>query len=86
MYNLQASLFVLSHEVDELDVVNLISGLSLEALVDQSILCVCDIELHTIEDGSESRVANESTLTLVYVLEEGLDQESSISNFSSYSI
>ena len=74
MYSSQTSQVVLPlHVVIKLDVVDLVGGVSLEALVDEGILFFSHVELHAIEDRSESTVANESTVALVLVLEEGLD-------------
>ena len=67
----------------EFNIVDLISCLGLESLVDQVVFSVGDPQLLIIEDRSETRVADESAVALVLVLEEWFNQKSSMSNISS---
>ena len=62
----------------ELNVVDFVGGLCLESLVDEVVFSVCDPQLLIIEDRSETGIANESTVALVFVLEEWFDKQSSV--------
>ena len=64
----------------ELYVIDLVLCLGLESLVDQIVFSIGDPQLLIIKDGSEARIAHKSAITLVLVLEERLDQESSVSD------
>ena len=66
---------VVSEDVIEFDVVDLVVSLSLESLKDDFVFLLCDLELHGVEDGSEPCVGYESTLALVLVLEKWFNQE-----------
>ena len=70
----------------ELDVVDFIRRLCLEPLVDQVVFPVGDPQLLIIKNGSEAGVADKSTITLVLILEEWLDQKSSVSHVHSNSL
>ena len=65
---------VVSKNVVKFDIVNLVVGLRLEPLEYDREFFIADLELHGVEDGSESGVRDEPTLALVFVLEERLDQ------------
>lgn len=70
----------------ELDVIDFVGGLGLESLVNERKLLLGDYYFHVVEDRSESGVGDKSTVALVLVLEEWLDQKSSVSNVSSDSL
>jgi hypothetical protein len=77
---------VVSEYPVELDVVDFVGGLGLESLVNQSKLLLGDYYFHVVEDRSESGIGDKSTVALVLVLEEWLNQESSVSNISTDSL
>ena len=77
---------VVSEHPVELHVINFVCGLGLESLVNEVELARGDYYFHVIEDGSESGVGNKSTVALVLILEEWLDQESSVSDVSADSL
>lgn len=77
---------VVSQYPVELHVINFVCSLGLESLVNQVELALGDYYFHVIEDRSESCVCNESAVALVLVLEEWLNQESSVSHVSSDSL
>ena len=64
----------------ELNVVDLVVSLGLESLEDNGVLLLADLQLHGVEDGSEPGVSNEPALALVFVLEEGLDEEALVAH------
>jgi hypothetical protein len=57
----------------ELNVVNFIISFGLESLEYHFVFLLADLKLHCIEDGSEPGIGDESTLTLVFILEEWFD-------------
>ena len=71
---------VVSEDMIELNIVDLVVGLSLEPLKDDLVLFLAYLELHGIEDGSEACVGDKAALALVLVLEEGLDQKALIAD------
>ena len=77
---------VVSEHPVELDVVDFVGGLGLESPVNQSKLLLGDYYFHVVEDRSESGIGDKSTVALVLVLEEWLNQESSVSNISTNSL
>lgn len=64
----------------KLNVVDFVSSLGLESLVDQVVFSVSDPQLLIIENRSETSIANKSTVALVLILKERLDKQSSMSN------
>jgi len=63
----------LPQNVIELNVVDFIGGLRLEAFPNQGELLFGHMELLVVEDGLEASVGDEATAALVLVLEEGLN-------------
>lgn len=76
---------VVSEYPVKLNIINFVCGLSLESLVNEVELTLGDYYFHVVKDRSESGVGNEPTVALVLILEEWLDQESSVSDVSSNS-
>ena len=64
----------------EFDVVDFVGSAGLESLVNQVELLVAQLKSLVIEDRSESGGGDETTLALVLILEEWLDQEASESD------
>ncbi len=71
---------VASKDIVEFDVVDFIVSLRLEPLEDDFVLLITYLQLHVVKDGLEASVSNESALALVFILEEGLDQESLVAD------
>lgn len=62
----------------KLDVVDLVGCLCLESLVDKIILSISYPKLLIIKDATESSIGNEAAIALIFILEEGFDQQSSV--------
>lgn len=62
----------------KLNIVDFISCLGLESLIDEVIFSVSYPELLVIKDAPESCVSNEATIALIFILEERFDQKSSM--------
>lgn len=76
---------VLSEDVVEFHIVDLISSLGLESLVNKGEFLLSAQKLNIVEDGAEAGHGDEATSGAVLVLEEGLDQESAKSHLLSKS-
>ena len=70
----------------EFNVIDFIGCLSLESLIDQVVFTIGYPQLLSVEDRPETGVGNETTVALVLVLEEWLDQQSAVSDVSSNSL
>lgn len=70
----------------KLDVVDLVVGLGLEAFENNLILLLADLKFHCVKDRHEPRVGDEAALALVLVLEERLDEESSVAHVPAESL
>lgn len=70
----------------KLDVVDLVVGFGLEAFENNLILLLADLKFHCVKDRHEPRVGDEAALALVLVLEERLDQESSVTHVPAESL
>ena len=75
----------MSQHVVELHVVDFVSGLRLEPLVDQSELGLSAHHLEVVENGAEPGHANESGGTLILVLVEGLHEQAAVAHLSAES-
>jgi hypothetical protein len=71
---------IASKNVIKFNVVDFIVGLGLEALENNFVFLIADLQLHVVEDGAEAGVRDEAALALVLVLEEGLDQEALVAD------
>jgi hypothetical protein len=77
---------VVSEHVVELNVVDLVSGLRLEPLVDQCEFGFAGQQLEVIENRTEACHADEARSTLVLVLVERLDQQAAVANLRAKSL
>lgn len=62
------------------NIINFIGGSGLEPLVDKIVLSIGYPQFLVVKDTSESCVGHKSTLWLVFILEEGFDQKTSVFN------
>ena len=67
------------------NIIDLIWGLSLESLIDKVVFSICYPQLLVVKDTSKSSVGHKSTLWFILVLEEWLDQKSSVFHVSANS-
>lgn len=65
------------------DVVDFVSCLGLEALVQDRELGLASLQLHIVEDAAESCHADEAAGALILILEEGLDQKAVVAHMGS---
>ena len=70
----------------EFYIVDLIISLSLESFEDDCVLFTSNLELHCVKNRAEASVSNKTTLALVFVLEEWLNQESLVAYIPSKSL
>ncbi len=69
---------VVSQHMVKLHVVDLISSLGLEALLNDGVLLVGDSHFKVVKDGAEAREGNEARAALVLVLEVRLDEQATV--------
>ena len=71
-----------SQHVIEFNIVNLIRSFGLEAPADEVVLLIVDVQFHVVKDRPESCAGDETTLAAIFVLEERLEQQPSVFDFS----
>lgn len=74
---------VASQHVVELDVIDLVGSLGLEALEDDGIFLICDHHAEIVKDRSEASEGNESTAALILILEVRFDEETTVLDIGS---
>ncbi len=84
-YSLDVARVVSQHPV-ELSVVDLVRCLRLETFIYQLELLFARLQLHVVENRSESCHVDESRSRLVFVLEERLNQKSVVSHMCAQSL
>ena len=73
---------IVSQDVVELDIIDLIGSLGLETPLNDVELLLANLHFEVVEDGAESGKGDEATAALVLVLEVRLDQEASVFDVS----
>ena len=73
---------VVSQDVVELDIIDLVGGLSLETLLNDVEFFCAHLHAEVIEDRSETSEGNEPTTALVLILEVRFDQKASVLDIS----
>ena len=77
---------VVAQHIVKLNVVDLVAGFRLEALVDEGKLFLAGKHLKVIEDGAEAGHVDESTVRSVFVLVERLHQEAAVAHFGAQTL
>ena len=67
----------------KLNIVDFVGSFSLESLLNDGVLRICNLHPEVVKDGLEACEGDEARVVAVLVLEVGLDQDAAVSDISS---
>ena len=73
----------MSQHIVKLNIVDFVGSFSLESLLNDGVLRICNLHPEVVKDGLEACEGDEARVVAVLVLEVGLDQDAAVSDVGS---